>query len=223
MGRWIDISMAVTDGLRTNHSKPGEEVVLSYDVRPADLPQRKTVRRISTRLHIGTHVDGPEHLVFGAPRLDEIPIDRFTGRAWIGDMYHKVPRGVISADDLEAAFAGKVEAGDICLLRTGWNSHYAEPDFFDDSPRFGPDAPEWCMTKRLKMMAVDFLCDPIAEELQVGGPDAFKTRLLAQGILVMTNADNLEQVKKDQVTLYAFPIKIVPSEAAPTRAVVWED
>jgi arylformamidase len=223
MGRWIDISMAVTHGLRTNHSRPGEEVALQYDVRPEDLPQRKTVRRISARLHTGTHVDGPEHLVFGAPRLDEIPIDRFVGRAWIGDMYHKVPSGVISANDLEAAFASKVDKDDICILRTGWNSRYAEADFFDNSPRFGPDAPEWCIAKGLKMVAVDFLCDPIAKELQIGGPDAFKTRLLAAGVLVMTNADNLDKVKKEQVTLYAFPIKIVPSEAAPTRAVVWED
>ncbi len=223
MGQWIDISMAITDGLRTNHSKPGEEVVISYDVQPEDLPQRKTVRRISTRLHIGTHVDGPEHLVFGAKRLDEIPIDRFVGRAWIADMHHRVPKGVITAADLDGAFSGKVEKDDICILRTGWNSRYAEPNFFDDSPRFGPDAADWCIAQGIKMMAVDFLCDPIAKELQIGGPDAFKTRLLAHGVLVMTNADHLDQITKDQVTLYAFPIKIVPSEAAPTRAVVWED
>jgi len=223
MGRWIDISMAVTDQLRTNHSRPGEEVRLTMDVAPDDTPQRKTVRRINTRLHIGTHIDGPEHLVFGAPRLDEIPIERFTGRAWIGDMYHKVPRGIISASDMENVFGDRAGPGDILILRTGWNSHYAEPDFFVDTPIFGPDAPEWCIARKLNMVVVDFLCDPIQPERQVGGLDAFKTRLLAKDILIMTNADHLDRIKSDRVTLYAFPIKIVPSEAAPTRAVVWED
>jgi kynurenine formamidase len=223
MGRWIDISMAVTDGLRTNHSRPGEEVRLTYDVRPDDTPQRKTVRRINTRLHIGTHVDGPEHLVFGAPRLDGLPIDRFVGRAWVGDVYDKVPKGIIDRDDLERLFGAKAGKDDIIILRSGWNSHYTEPDFFSHSPWFDPDAADWCIERELKMVAVDFLCDPIAKELQIGGPDAFKTRLLAGGTLVMTNADDLDQIRQEPVTLYAFPLKIVPSEAAPTRAVVWEE
>lgn len=224
MGRWLDISMAVTDGLRSNHSKPGEEVRITYDVSPeVDPGKRKTVRRISTRLHVGTHVDGPEHLVLGARRLDDFPIESFTGRAWVIDMYDKVPAGMITPDDLEAAVGKQVEAGDIILLRTGWNSRYAEPDFFSGSPYFHPDAADWCIDRKVKMVAVDFLCDPIAEELRIGGVDEFKTRALRAGVLVMTNADHLEQIRKDRVTLYAFPIRIVPSEAAPTRAVVYEE
>lgn len=223
MGKWIDISMAVTDGLRSNHSKPGEEVRITCDVTPeTDPARRKTVRRISTRLHTGTHVDGPEHLVLGAKRLDSFPMDRFTGSAVVVDMCHKVPKGIITADDLEATASDCVK-GDILILRTGWNSRYTESDFFSHSPYFDPEATTWCINRGLKMVAVDFLCDPIAEELQVGGPDAFKTRLLAADVLVMTNADNLDQIKARRVTLYAFPLKVVPSEAAPTRAVVWEE
>lgn len=223
MGRWLDISMAVTDGLRTNHSAPGEEVRITFDCKPDDTPQRKTVRRISTRLHIGTHVDAPEHLVEGAKSLNEIAIDRFVGRAWVADFTHKVPGGVIRAADLEAALGSKLEEDDIAILRTGWNSHYADPDFFDNSPYFSLDAAEWFIARRTKMVAADFLFDPLPHKTETGKPDPVKTRLLAGGVLVMTNADNLDQVKSEQVTLYAFPVKIVPSEAAPTRAVIWEE
>jgi arylformamidase len=222
MGKWIDISMEVTDGLRTNHSKPGEEVQITYDVKP-DAVHAKTVRRVATRLHIGTHVDGPEHLVRGGKRLDEYPVDAFVGQAWVIDMYHKVPKGKITAEDLDNAVGKKVGAGDIIILRTGWNSHYTDPDFFTDSPYFDSKAADWCIQKGFKMVAIDFLSDPVAKELQTEGPDIFKTKLLAAGILVMTNADNLDQIKKERVTLYAFPLKIVPSEAGLTRAVVWEE
>lgn len=224
MGKWIDISMAVTDGLRTNHSKPGEEVRITYDVKPEkESGQNKTVRRVATRLHIGTHVDGPEHLVLGGKRIDEYPVDAFVGQAWVIDMYHKVPKGIITAADLDKAVGKKVGKGDIIILRTGWNSHYTAPDFFTDSPYFDPKAADWCIQKGLKIVAIDFLSDPVAKELQTEGPDIFKTKLLAAGILVMTNADNLDQIKKERVTLYAFPLKIVPSEAGLTRAVVWEE
>lgn len=223
MGRWVDISMAVTDGLRTNHSRPGEEVRITFDVKPDDTPQRKTVRRISTRLHIGTHVDAPEHLVEGAQSLNEIAIDRFVGPALVADFSHKVPGGVIRAADLEAALSTKIKKDDIVILRTGWNSRYAEPDFFDNSPTFSLDAADWFVAHGTKMVAVDFLCDPLPPNTENGKPDPAKTKLLAGGVLVMTNADHLDQITRERVTLYAFPIKVVPAEAAPTRAVVWED
>ena len=222
MGRWIDISMAVPDGLRTNTSKPGEEVRITYDVKPSDDPPKaKTVRRVNARLHVGTHVDGPEHMVRGAKRIDELPIDAFVGDAWVVDMYAKVPRGVITPKDLEDAVGKKVLPGDMLILRTGWNSHYADANFFSDSPVFDPAAADWCIDKKLKMLAVDFLCDPIVPGAHDADP--FKTKALGAGVLVLTNADQLDQIKKDRVKLYAFPVKFVPSESGLTRAVVWEE
>jgi arylformamidase len=224
VGQWIDISMALTDGLRSNHSRPGEEVRITCDITPADDPdRRKTVRRINTRLHAGTHIDCPEHLVVGGKRVDQFPIGAFVGHAVVADMRHKAPRGVIRAGDLDAAVGGRVRAGDILIVRTGWNSRYTELNFFSDSPYFHPDAAEWCIAKHLKMVAVDCLCDPIGAELQIGEVDAFKRAVLGAGILVMTNADRLDQITKEEVTLYGFPLRISPSEAAPTRAVVWEE
>ena len=226
MGRWIDISMAVTDGLRTNTSKPGEEVRITYDVRPTDDPRKdKTVRRVNARLHVGTHVDGPEHMVRGAKRLDQIPVDRFTGPAWVVDMYHKVPRGVITAADVEGAVGAKVKPDDIVIFRTGWNAHYADANFFTDSPVFDPAAADWFIARKVKMVVVDFLCDPIVkgDAAHAGPDDPFKTKALGSGVLVVTNADGLDQITKERVTLYAFPLKLVPSEASLTRAVVWED
>ncbi|HEV2356828.1 MAG TPA: cyclase family protein [bacterium] len=223
MGRWIDISMPLTDGLRSNHSRPGEEFRITSDITPAQDPDgRKTVRRINTRLHAGTHVDGPEHLIKGGKRLDEFPIETFVGRAHVADMMHKVPRGMITAADLEEA-AGGVREGDILIVRTGWNSRYTEPNFFSDSPGFHPDAADWTIRKKLKMVAIDFLCDPMDKERQIGGVDAFKRKVLGAGVLVMTNADRLEQITRREVTFYGFPLRVLPSEAALTRAVVWEE
>ncbi len=224
MGRWIDISMPLTDGLRSNHSRPGEEFRITYDITPADDPEkRKTVRRISTRLHAGTHIDSPEHLVVGGKRVDDFPIETFVGRAVVADMRHKAPRGIIAAADLDAAVGHTVREGDILIVRTGWTSQYTKPNFFSDSPYFHPDAAQWSIDKRLKMIVVDCLCDPLEKERQIGGVDAFKRTVLAAGILVMTNADRLDQITKAEVTLYGFPLRISPSEAAPSRAVVWEE
>jgi arylformamidase len=223
MGKWIDISMEVTDGLRTNFSKPGEEVRITYDVKPeAEAGHNKTVRRINARLHSGTHIDGPEHMVIGGKRIDQYSLETFVGRAWVVDMSHKVPKGIITAAEIDKGVGEKAEKGDILIVRTGWNSHYSAPNFFTDSPAFDPRAAGWCIERGLKMVVIDCLAGTNVKELQVAGP-GFKERLLAAGILIMTNADGLNQIEKEQVTLYAFPLKVVPSESALTRAVVWEE
>ncbi len=224
MGKWIDISMGVTDGLRTNSSRPGEEVRITYDVSPEkdETGMKRTVRRINTRLHIGTHIDGPEHMLPGAKRIDQYPLSTFAGRAWVVDMTRKVPKGMITTAELESLLGKKVRKDDILIVRTGWNSHYTAPDFFTDSPYFEPEAADWCAEKGIKMVVIDCLSDAHGKEHEVKGP-GFKLRLLSRGILTMTNADNLHEIAKDQVTLYAFPIKVIPSEAGLTRAVVWEE
>lgn len=222
-GRWIDISMPLQDGLRSNHSRAGEEGKISYDIHPQRDGVTKTVRRINTRLHVGTHVDGPEHLILGARRLDDYPIDSFVGRAIIVDMCHRAPRGEISTDDLEHSAAVNARPGNILIIRTGWNARYKEDAFFTDSPYLHPDAGDWLGERKIKMVVVDFLCDPIEPSAQIGGADAFKIRALSHDVLVMTNADNLDQITAPAVDFFGFPMAIVPSEAAPARAVVWQD
>jgi arylformamidase len=223
IGRWIDISMPITDGLRSNHSRPGEEVRITYDVTPETDPDgRKTVRRVTTRLHAGTHVDAPEHLVLGGKRVDEIPLDTFVGRAVVADMCHRAPRGVICAADLDEAAGELIHRGDILIVRTGWNSRFGELDFFRESPVFSRDAAGWIVERGIKLVVVDFLTDPIEPD-EGSEADAFKRAVLAAGIPIITNADNLREIEKSVVTLYSFPLRLVPSEAAPTRAVVWED
>jgi kynurenine formamidase len=129
---------------------------------------------------------------------------------------------MITTAELESLLGKKVRKDDILIVRTGWNSHYTAPDFFTDSPHFEPEAADWCVEKGIKMVVIDCLADAHGKEQKAKGP-GFKERLLSHGILNMTNADNLHAITKDLVTVYAFPIKVIPSEAGLTRAVVWEE
>jgi arylformamidase len=220
MPRIVDISMTVYDGLRTNSSRPGEEAQFSYDMTPEADPHGKnrTIRRINARLHTGTHIDAPEHMEKGGKRVDQYPLESFMGTAWIVDMRDKVPGGEIAAADLDRAVGQKIKPGENLIVRTDWTSHYTEPDFFENSPYLTHDAALWCIDRKLNMVAVDFLTD----KADHSGP-GFKVPLLGAGILNMTNVDNLGDVTKEKVTLIAFPLKIIPSEAGLTRAIVIEE
>src|SRR6202167_6595782 len=58
------------------------------------------VRGVHMRLHAGSHVDAPEHMVKGGKQLHELPIETFAGDAVIADLRHRVPGKAITADDL---------------------------------------------------------------------------------------------------------------------------
>jgi arylformamidase len=218
MAKLIDISMKIFEGLRTNSSRPGEEAQFSYDLTPDTDPRGRTVRRINARLHTGTHIDAPEHLKRGAKRLDQYPLDTFMGDAMVVDMTHKVPGGEITALDLDSAVGDKIRANDTLIVRTGWSKHYADENYFSDSPYLSHDAALWCIDKGVRMVAVDCLMDKRGHT----GPGSKRT-LLEAGILNLTNVDNLKSISQERVTLVAFPLKIVPAEAGLTRAVVVEE
>src|SRR5579871_3720469 len=70
------------------------EVIKDY---PGGLGQ--IVRGAHMRLHAGTHVDAPSHMVKGGDDIHDLPLDLFIGPAIVADIRHRAPKGGITADD----------------------------------------------------------------------------------------------------------------------------
>jgi kynurenine formamidase len=94
--------------------------------------------------HTGTHFDAPTHWVpppdsglpgagpAGATSTDRVPLEQLTGAAVVVDVTgslgaaepgHSPQIGVEAIERFEAAH-GRLEAGEIVLLRTDWDRHY---------------------------------------------------------------------------------------------------
>src|SRR5882724_1807135 len=109
--------------------------------------------RITTVMHTGTHVNAPAHLIAGAARVGELPLDRFFG----GGVVLSVPKGeweLIEADDLERA--GRVEPGDVVVVDTGWHERYSDSqEYFGLAPGLSQGAAEWLVEQGARLVAVD--------------------------------------------------------------------
>lgn len=75
------------------------EVIKDYD----DGGLGQLVRGAHMRLHAGTHVDAPSHMVKGGKDIHDLPIEMFIGPAVVADVRHKGPKEGIFAADLEKA------------------------------------------------------------------------------------------------------------------------
>src|SRR6478672_2222527 len=93
-GKLIDISLpldARTFHMRTYSGFKKDmqfeiEVIKEYE----DGGYGQIVRGAHMRLHAGTHVDAPSHMLKGAPDLQDVPLRAYFGDAIIADVRHRL-------------------------------------------------------------------------------------------------------------------------------------
>jgi kynurenine formamidase len=105
--------------------------------------------------HTGSHVDAPLHKLAGGASLDDIPLDRFVGKAMLVDLRDSKPSRPIGGALLSEKLRGKVEDR-IILLATGWGDRRAAGDEWHyRSPHLTVDGAEWLVRQRIRGVGID--------------------------------------------------------------------
>jgi kynurenine formamidase len=220
MTRIIDLSMAIEDHFRwpVERSQKG-------DLEAGDVYQ---ITRLGWVVHGFTHVDAPRHFVAGGDTTSAIALDRMIGPAAVLDLTGIAPKTEITAQMLAAA-AGHLQAGDIALLKTCWETVHSPqtPEFWTESPYLSAEACRWLLGREIKALGVDFPQDyPIRELLD--GKQAPITEfvshdiLLRNGIILIEYLTNLGALAGPRTTLFALPLKIPNADGAPARVIAYE-
>ena len=189
------------------------EVIKEY---PGGLQQ--IVRGVHMRLHAGSHVDAPAHMLEGAPHIHELPLESFIGPAVIADIRHRKDNDEITVADLEASVPKAFQRGDRLLLRTDQNKVYdGSPEWMARAPYLGDEGVDWCIDKGVSIIGFDFYHG----QKPVDQPDAPPNgrKLSGHGIMTMPYLTNLAAVDEERFTLVSLPLKMVGVEASPIRAI----
>jgi arylformamidase len=194
------------------------EVIKDY---PGGLGQ--IVRGAHMRLHAGTHIDAPSHMVQGGQQVHDLSLALFVGPAVIADVRHRGAKQGIIADDLATTVGSYIQPGDRVLLRTDINDQGFDgsPEWMGRAPYLGDDAIEWCRQTKVSIVGFDFY-----HGIKAPGADpksSTSRKLHELGILTMPGLKNLGAISKQRVTLIALPLKMIDVEASPVRAIVLED
>lgn len=105
--------------------------------------------------HTGSHVDAPLHKLAGGASLDDIPLDRFVGKALVADLRDSQPSRAIDAAVLAGAFRQSV-ADHILLLATGWGDRREATDAWHyRSPHVTADGAEWLAGNKVRGVGID--------------------------------------------------------------------
>jgi len=187
---------------------------------------------ICTPEHGGTHLDAPIHFAEGKRTTDEIPVRQLLAPAVVidvaakaaADADYRLTRGDVLA--WEAKY-GRVPAGAIVLLRTGWSARW--PDrrryFGDDTPgsaanlhfpSYGADAAKLLVEERkVGVLGVD------TASIDHGPSTDFLAHRISAAANVpgLENLTGLEQLPPTGAWVLALPMKIAGGSGGPVRVV----
>ncbi len=199
---YIDLTQTFTNSMPVYPGDPVPKLV-----RVAEFAKDGYVdHEIKTGMHVGTHLDGPLHMVAGGNYLSEMPVETFFGA---GVLVGARGCEVIEMEVLE----GKgIKAGDIVLFFTGGAEHFGQADYYHAYPELSEACARRLIELKVKMIGFDAPSPDRA-------PFVIHKLLLGQGILILENLCNLEKLLGvPEFEIVALPAKF-RADSAPVRVV----
>ncbi len=184
--------------------------------------------------HGGTHLDAPIHFHDGGLTADRIPLERLIAAAVVIDVSAQAaadPDYRLAPSDVEAfeRAHGRIAAGSIVLLRTGWSTRWpdARPYLGDDRPgdasnlhfpSFGADAARVLVDeRRVAVLGAD------VASIDYGPSTDFMVHRVAAaaGVPGLENLTNLDRLPATGAVVAALPLKIAGGSGGPARVVAF--
>jgi kynurenine formamidase len=190
--------------------------------------------RYSAAEHGGTHLDAPVHFAKGRNSVDQIPLEQLMGSGLVIDVSRQCAANrdyQVNISDIQGweKTNGRIPAGSIVLLRTGFGKFYPDPKRYLGTDERGPDAvpklhfpgldPEaarWLTQNRsIKAIGLD------TPSIDYGQSTLFESHriLFDKNIPAFENVANLDQLPIRGFTVIALPMKIKGGSGGPLRIV----
>jgi kynurenine formamidase len=210
----VDLSLAINAATQVY---PGDPVP-RFDVHATIERDGFNLLSVSMGSQTGTHVDAPFHFDAAAPRIDELPLDRFIGTGVIVDARSAGARGRITWEYF-AGLEDQLVAGTIVLLHTGWSAQYGTDAYFEN-PFLDSAACARLIELGVRTFGIDAI--NIDETPDADHPgEGFPVHHLIADVagVISENLTNLEAIDFEEPLISLLPIAFEAADGAPVRAV----
>lgn len=212
--RIVDLTYAINDKFP---AWPGDKKV--FEALPNATIERDGyfTRSFWMLEHYGTHLDAPAHFAPGKATVDQIPPERLFGPAVLIDARAESEKDadyVLRADGVAAweREHGRIPAGSIVLLRTGWAARWRDAARYRNQdasgamhfPGFSVEAVRVLIERNVSGIGVDTM------SADAGASKDFPVHHLAlgAGLYQLENLADLSALPEFGATLVVAPIKL---------------
>lgn len=193
---------------------PGDPPIVLERIAEMDKGATANVSHLAGTVHIGTHVDAPDHFLNNGVTVEQLPLEVFFGPAWVLAVPEDVLHITVEVLDRLAWPEGATRV----LFRTRNSQWWARGDrtFHADYTALTPEAARWLVARGVRLVGIDYLSiapfdDPVPTH-----------RILMEAGVVIVEGLRLHHVPAGRYVLGCFPLALVGAEGAPCRAVLWE-
>ncbi|MEU5928941.1 cyclase family protein [Streptomyces antimycoticus] len=224
--RLIDLSVPVATGMPVYPGDPRVAIAPALSAAADGV----NVLHLDMGSQSGTHVDAPFHIDDALPTLDQLPLERFWGRAVVVDARGAAPRTPLGPSLFEGSLSegslsegslseGRPRAGGIVLVATGWSRHWGHDDYLAH-PYLTPEAAELLVNAGIRTVGIDAL------SVDATPADAFPAHRILCGAhaVIAENLTNLAplldaQTAGEPIEVSLLPLRLPAADGAPVRAV----
>jgi arylformamidase len=160
--------------------------------------------------HTGTHMDAPCHIILYGKSLDQLPLERFIGKATVIDCTQVTS---ISLELLQSKQA-QIKEVEFILFYTGWQGKWNTPDYLEKFPTLTIEAAKWLLNFRLKGLGFDAISVDKVEDIDLPNHNL----LLGSEVLIIENLINLDKLVDQFFEFNAIPLFIQNADGSPIRA-----
>ena len=221
--RVLDLSYAINDKLVP---WPGDKRFFEAQVNATVEKNGYFTRSFWMLEHYGTHLDAPIHFPPGKVTIDQIPAKQLFGPAVVLDVrgeaakdadYQLAPARV---EDWEGKH-GRIPAGAIALLRTGWSSRWPDAQRYRNQdpegkmhfPGFSVEAVKLLINRQVSGLG----CDTASADYGASSDFAVHHLALGAGLYHLENLSDLSQLPEAGAFLIVAPIKLEGGSGGPVR------
>ncbi len=203
-----DVSLTISEELPTWPGDPPIEIKKISQIENGDLVN---VTHLSAPVHMGTHVDAPDHFLGNGKTVDDIPLEYLVGPARVVEVSSQ---NLISLKDLEDLHIP--ESTRRLLFKTANSKLWQDNNqiFQKDFVALGSAAAARLVELGIQVVGVDYLSVAAFDE-----PVPTHKILLEAGVLIIEGLD-LSRVAAGEYQLYCLPLKIAGSDGAPARVLL---
>ena len=206
-----DITFPISENVPVYAGDPSVKIEVATSIANGD---HANVSKICCGAHTATHVDAPNHFIYGTRRVHELELEKLIGNC-------RVVRIDDAVAEIEPEHIGDLENTERILFKTKNSAFWNEPEkgFRTDFTSISPAAARVLADAGLKLVGIDYL------SVEKFGSDDFATHitLLEKEIVIIEGLD-LRAVEAGDYELICLPLKIVSEtgDGAPARAILRE-
>ena len=200
--KYIDLTQSFVNNMPVFPGNPPSELTLANTFAKDGY----NVSKVNTGMHVGSHMDAPNHMLQEGRKLIDYPIETFFGRGVLIDA-----RG-IKQIDAKVLDGVDIQKGDIVLVLTGFSDHLHQPDYYTNYPVITNDFAIRLTELGVKILGLD---TPSPDN----APYEVHKILFKKGILILESLTNFESLLNiNSFDVVALPVKF-DAEAALVRVV----